>query len=143
MGNAGIDCGNCIVPHSLLQHLSRAAGGYGRPVESGLAHVHLGPERALSFPDLHRDYASKRLHIELLAHISPVPGILGQAADAIAAHLRLRSVRLDEPHAQFSPGAAGEEQDPIRAYAAVAVAACYSKPLLVFFSHLGPGHLIY
>ena len=89
MGNAGVDCRDPGTLDLLIYELARAAGRNGNSVKLGFAHIHLGPKAALHLSNLDGNNARQRLHIEGLANIACLPCILGQTADAIAAHLCL------------------------------------------------------
>jgi len=78
-----------------------------------------------------------------LTHISCLPSILGQAPNAVSAHLRLGAVWLKKPHPQVRPGAATHKEDAISTDAEVAGAAEHGKLALGSLRNLFLAHLIH
>ena len=110
-------------------HLQRDPVAFGRHRdrlrrEAGRAHVHgHGAGHAVLRVDHERQHARQRLHGEaLFPHQAAVVQELAQAAYAVAAHLRLAAVGVDDAHADVGHLRGQRQDQTVRADAEVAVA---------------------
>ncbi len=87
-------------------------------------HVHRRADhRARAQRQLDREHPRPGLHPHRrCAHASALEGQLGQAADAVAAHLRLRSVGVEHRHAAVGAARGQERDQAVGAHPGVAVA---------------------
>ena len=88
------------------------------------AHIHPdGLHQAVLRQQLQGAQAAAGLDGQLLfTGQAPVVDILAQAADAVAAHLPLRAVGVEHPHAEIGPVRGADADDPVAPHAEVAVA---------------------
>ena len=106
-------------------------------VQERLAHVHahaghhavLDQQRRAHDAGERFDREGGLFHDALLVHI------LGKAADAVAAHLRLAAVGIDDAHADVGRVAVEHEQQPVPAHAGLAVAERRCKRIEVGAAH--------